>query len=167
MNTLAQCCADCTAPSTFPASLAATKLAAIAQVLILAIVLVSSYNTSSARLVQQPTHCSSYAIDRNTYLYVISYKVIAVSTTVCVCSVECHGWEYVYNSADPQWVSINRGVLICNECCSVHRSLGRYVSHVRSIRAPNWPPVQREVSCECVSVCACLFLRIGYSINTV
>ena len=47
--------------------------------------------------------------------------------------------------ADPQWASINRGVLICNECCSVHRSLGRHISQVRSIRAPNWPPVQKEV----------------------
>ncbi|KAJ8312187.1 LOW QUALITY PROTEIN: hypothetical protein KUTeg_009560 [Tegillarca granosa] len=29
---------------------------------------------------------------------------------------------------DPTWASINRGVLICDECCSVHRSLGRHIS---------------------------------------
>ncbi|CAI8012633.1 ARF GTPase-activating protein GIT2 [Geodia barretti] len=49
------------------------------------------------------------------------------------------------SAPNPQWASINRGVLICNECCSVHRSLGRHVSQVRSIRAPNWPPVQKEM----------------------
>lgn len=27
-------------------------------------------------------------------------------------------------AADPQWASINRGVLICSECCFVHRNLG-------------------------------------------
>lgn len=24
----------------------------------------------------------------------------------------------------PEWALINRGVLICSECCSVHRNLG-------------------------------------------
>lgn len=24
----------------------------------------------------------------------------------------------------PEWASINRGVLICSECCHVHRNLG-------------------------------------------
>jgi len=34
---------------------------------------------------------------------------------------------------DPEWVSINMGVLICISCSGVHRSLGTHVSKVRSI----------------------------------
>ncbi|XP_065054420.1 ARF GTPase-activating protein GIT2-like [Rhopilema esculentum] len=40
----------------------------------------------------------------------------------------------------PEWSSINRGVLICDECCSVHRSLGRHVSQVRHLRLAPWNP---------------------------
>ncbi len=59
---------------------------------------------------------------------------------VLVCSVErfC-----VYT--DPSWASINRGVLVCNECCSIHRSLGRHISYIRSLHSINWPPVLKEV----------------------
>ena len=39
------------------------------------------------------------------------------STTVCA---DC-------SAADPQWASLNRGVLICAECCNVHRSLGQCI----------------------------------------
>lgn len=35
--------------------------------------------------------------------------------------------------ADPEWVSINHGSLICIECSGVHRSLGTHISKVRSI----------------------------------
>ena len=41
-------------------------------------------------------------------------------------------------SKGPEWASINRGVLICNECCSVHRSLGRHISQVRHLRLAPW-----------------------------
>uniref|UniRef100_A0A8C3U1W5 GIT ArfGAP 1 n=1 Tax=Catharus ustulatus TaxID=91951 RepID=A0A8C3U1W5_CATUS len=41
--------------------------------------------------------------------------------------------------ADPGWASINRGVLICDECCSVHRSLGRHISIVKHLRHSPWP----------------------------
>uniref|UniRef100_A0A8C1PNC8 G protein-coupled receptor kinase interacting ArfGAP 1 n=1 Tax=Cyprinus carpio TaxID=7962 RepID=A0A8C1PNC8_CYPCA len=41
---------------------------------------------------------------------------------------------------DPGWSSINRGVLICDECCSVHRSLGRHISIVKHLRHSGWPP---------------------------
>ncbi|XP_009475519.1 PREDICTED: ARF GTPase-activating protein GIT1-like, partial [Nipponia nippon] len=39
----------------------------------------------------------------------------------------------------PGWASINRGVLICDECCSVHRSLGRHISIVKHLRHSPWP----------------------------
>ncbi|XP_046718781.1 ARF GTPase-activating protein GIT1 isoform X7 [Silurus meridionalis] len=48
--------------------------------------------------------------------------------------------EMLYVSAYPGWSSINRGVLICDECCSVHRSLGRHISIVKHLRHSGWPP---------------------------
>lgn len=52
--------------------------------------------------------------------------------------------------SDPKWASINRGVLVCDECCSVHRSLGRHISYIRSLQSTNWPPVLKEVgACLC------------------
>ncbi|XP_014730538.1 PREDICTED: ARF GTPase-activating protein GIT2 isoform X3 [Sturnus vulgaris] len=44
------------------------------------------------------------------------------------------------SAQDPCWASINRGVLICDECCSVHRSLGRHISQVRHLKHTPWPP---------------------------
>mmetsp|Transcript_24891 Transcript_24891/g.61225 ORF Transcript_24891/g.61225 Transcript_24891/m.61225 type:complete len:850 (-) Transcript_24891:1812-4361(-) len=35
---------------------------------------------------------------------------------------------------DPDWVSLNLGVLLCIECSGVHRSLGVHVSKVRSLK---------------------------------
>uniref|UniRef100_A0A672Q7G1 GIT ArfGAP 1 n=1 Tax=Sinocyclocheilus grahami TaxID=75366 RepID=A0A672Q7G1_SINGR len=48
----------------------------------------------------------------------------------------CRGSVFTY----PGWSSINRGVLICDECCSVHRSLGRHISIVKHLRHSGWPP---------------------------
>ncbi|KAH1180294.1 hypothetical protein KIL84_009130 [Mauremys mutica] len=42
--------------------------------------------------------------------------------------------------SDPCWASVNRGILICDECCSVHRSLGRHISQVRHLKHTPWPP---------------------------
>ncbi|KAG7273137.1 hypothetical protein CRUP_034535 [Coryphaenoides rupestris] len=46
---------------------------------------------------------------------------------------------------DPRWASVNRGVLICDECCSVHRSLGRHSSQVRHLIHTPWPPNQLQM----------------------
>ena len=51
----------------------------------------------------------------------------------------------LFHNVEPSWASINRGVLVCNECCSVHRSLGRHISYIRSLHSTNWPPVLKEV----------------------
>uniref|UniRef100_A0A8B9HCA7 GIT ArfGAP 1 n=1 Tax=Astyanax mexicanus TaxID=7994 RepID=A0A8B9HCA7_ASTMX len=48
--------------------------------------------------------------------------------------------EFYAVLTDPGWSSINRGVLICDECCSVHRSLGRHISIVKHLRHSGWPP---------------------------
>lgn len=34
------------------------------------------------------------------------------------------------SAISPQWASINRGVLLCDECSSIHRQLGRHISQV-------------------------------------
>ncbi|XP_078809054.1 ARF GTPase-activating protein GIT2a isoform X12 [Oryzias latipes] len=47
---------------------------------------------------------------------------------------------------EPRWASVNRGVLICDECCSVHRSLGRHSSQVRHLTQTPWPPSQLQVN---------------------
>ncbi|XP_061624221.1 ARF GTPase-activating protein GIT2a isoform X5 [Phyllopteryx taeniolatus] len=46
---------------------------------------------------------------------------------------------------EPRWASVNRGVLICDECCSVHRSLGRHSSQVRHLTHTPWPPTQLQM----------------------
>ncbi|BFZ18839.1 hypothetical protein BsWGS_21878 [Bradybaena similaris] len=46
------------------------------------------------------------------------------------------------SAPDPTWASINRGVLICDECCSVHRSLGRHISQVKHLKKGQWCPSQ-------------------------
>eukprot|EP01134_Creolimax_fragrantissima_P002909 CFRG2909T1 len=48
--------------------------------------------------------------------------------TVCV---DCE-------AADPQWASLNLGVLMCLECAGAHRSLGVMYSQVRSITLDSW-----------------------------
>ncbi|XP_074494130.1 ARF GTPase-activating protein GIT2a isoform X7 [Sebastes fasciatus] len=49
------------------------------------------------------------------------------------------------NVPEPRWASVNRGVLICDECCSVHRSLGRHSSQVRHVTHTPWPPTQLQM----------------------
>ncbi|XP_077097498.1 ARF GTPase-activating protein GIT2a isoform X10 [Siphateles boraxobius] len=49
------------------------------------------------------------------------------------------------SSSDPRWASVNRGVLICDECCGVHRSLGRHNSQVRHLSNTSWPPTQLQM----------------------
>uniref|UniRef100_A0A8C7VYL5 G protein-coupled receptor kinase interacting ArfGAP 2a n=1 Tax=Oncorhynchus mykiss TaxID=8022 RepID=A0A8C7VYL5_ONCMY len=46
---------------------------------------------------------------------------------------------------EPRWASVNRGVLICDECCGVHRSLGRHSSQVRHLTHTPWAPTQLQM----------------------
>ena len=53
---------------------------------------------------------------------------------------------YMLNIVDATWASINRGILVCDECCSIHRSLGRHVSQVKSLRKGSWSSAQLQVN---------------------
>lgn len=44
------------------------------------------------------------------------------------------------DAANPDWASLNLGVLMCIECSGVHRNLGSHVSRVRSLDLDKWPP---------------------------
>ena len=42
-------------------------------------------------------------------------------------------------AANPEWVSINLGVMLCIECSGIHRSLGSHISKVRSLVLDDLP----------------------------
>ncbi|XP_031711400.1 ARF GTPase-activating protein GIT2-like isoform X3 [Anarrhichthys ocellatus] len=49
------------------------------------------------------------------------------------------------SAPEPRWASVNRGVLICDECCSIHRGLGRHSSQVRHLTHSPWPASQSQM----------------------
>merc|ERR1712012_207399 len=44
------------------------------------------------------------------------------------------------DSLNPDWASLNLGVLVCIECSGIHRNLGSHISRVRSLDLDEWPP---------------------------
>ncbi|XP_054279813.1 centaurin-gamma-1A isoform X2 [Macrosteles quadrilineatus] len=44
------------------------------------------------------------------------------------------------DAPNPEWASLNLGVLVCIECCGIHRNLGSHISRVRSLHLDEWPP---------------------------
>ncbi|XP_025408170.1 centaurin-gamma-1A isoform X1 [Sipha flava] len=49
------------------------------------------------------------------------------------------------NSPNPDWASLNLGILMCIECSGVHRNLGSHISKVRSLDLDGWPPSHLKV----------------------
>ncbi|GMS84763.1 hypothetical protein PENTCL1PPCAC_6938 [Pristionchus entomophagus] len=47
--------------------------------------------------------------------------------------------------ADPKWISINLGLLLCIECAGLHRSLGVHVSKVRSLTMDSFDGETQEM----------------------
>ncbi|KAK0095721.1 hypothetical protein PV326_007594 [Microctonus aethiopoides] len=39
---------------------------------------------------------------------------------------------------EPAWASINRAILLCDQCCSIHRSLGCHISQIKSLHKSLW-----------------------------
>ncbi|KAL1500873.1 hypothetical protein ABEB36_006298 [Hypothenemus hampei] len=44
------------------------------------------------------------------------------------------------DALNPDWASLNLGVLMCIECSGIHRNLGSHISRVRSLDLDEWPP---------------------------
>uniref|UniRef100_A0A8C1WQ59 G protein-coupled receptor kinase interacting ArfGAP 2b n=1 Tax=Cyprinus carpio TaxID=7962 RepID=A0A8C1WQ59_CYPCA len=65
---------------------------------------------------------------------------------ICNCVTTLHDSQrFSFSLSDPHWALINRGVLICDECCSIHRGLGRHSSQVRHLTQTPWPPSQLQM----------------------
>lgn len=50
-------------------------------------------------------------------------------------------------AVDATWASVNKGILLCTQCCSIHRSLGRHISQVKSLLKSTWNPNQLNMVC--------------------
>lgn len=49
------------------------------------------------------------------------------------------------DSPNPEWASLNLGVLMCIECSGIHRNMGSHISKVRSLTLDEWPPSHLSV----------------------
>lgn len=43
------------------------------------------------------------------------------------------------DAPNPDWASLNLGVLVCIECSGIHRNLGSHISRIRSLDLDEWP----------------------------
>lgn len=56
------------------------------------------------------------------------------------CQMEIVKKKAPFCPPDPDWASLNLGVLMCIECSGIHRQLGTHISRVRSLDLDEWPP---------------------------
>ncbi|XP_057669658.1 centaurin-gamma-1A [Diorhabda carinulata] len=54
--------------------------------------------------------------------------------------VQGNGYCVDCDAPNPDWASLNLGVLMCIECSGIHRNLGSHISRVRSMDLDEWPP---------------------------
>ena len=48
-------------------------------------------------------------------------------------------------SGQNEWASCNLGAFLCQECASIHRSLGVDISRIKSVKLDNWEDNQVKV----------------------
>ncbi|KAH3763556.1 ArfGAP with coiled-coil, ankyrin repeat and PH domains 3 [Pelomyxa schiedti] len=51
---------------------------------------------------------------------------------------------------DPDWSSINLGIILCLECCGIHRSFGTKISKVRSLTLDQWNSPELLLFMQCI-----------------
>ena len=58
------------------------------------------------------------------------------------------GNEFCADCRDPkpEWVSLNLTVLVCNECCGIHRNMGVHISRMRSLELDDWKASQLAIA---------------------
>ena len=78
-----------------------------------------------------PMTMKDYAIDSD----ILELKVLAetMNDTCMDCGVK-----------DPDWVSLDFGVLICMQCAGIHRSFGSHITRVKSLKLDNWSDMKIE-----------------------
>ena len=87
-------------------------------------------------------------------LFVMKKKLLCFHITIfCWCHFSENSWKFkislwwlpslcvssLFIIADPDWASINLGIVLCIECSGVHRNLGTHVSRIRSLDLDDWP----------------------------
>ncbi|XP_045545851.1 ARF GTPase-activating protein GIT2 isoform X9 [Salmo salar] len=94
----------------------------------------------------------SQVTQRSKALHLSARRVTTVPGSNPGCITSGRDWEshtVAHNlpsvSRGPCWGSVNRGVLVCDECCSIHRGLGRHSSQVRHLTHTPWPPSQLQM----------------------
>uniref|UniRef100_A0A146KXR8 Centaurin-gamma-1A n=1 Tax=Lygus hesperus TaxID=30085 RepID=A0A146KXR8_LYGHE len=53
--------------------------------------------------------------------------------------VQGNGFCADCDAPNPDWASLNLGILLCIECSGIHRNLGSHISKVRSLTLDEWP----------------------------
>jgi hypothetical protein len=79
-------------------------------------------NDSHHRQMQRASTCTNISSPVNTDL-LIKLRQHDASNSICA---DC-------SAKDPEWCSLNLGILICIECSGIHRGLGTHISKVRSL----------------------------------
>ena len=77
-----------------------------------------------------------------------SYETASILVLTVHSIVIVENWQFTCasHSLEPDWLSTNLGVLICLECCGLHRELGVHFSRTQSLVIDDLKPSQLLVS---------------------
>ena len=94
-------------------------------------------NSTEQLLGQQQTRSDTNALDSKLNVSVLEQqKRVKAGLLSQLRRDNCHCAEC--STKDPDWASINLGIMICIVCSGIHRSLGVHVSKVRSMTLDDW-----------------------------